>query len=74
MPNALLDLFHKEVLSDWFAMIGGMGMQRGDHREMIRGIAYVWKIREEIVGRFVAMLCEKQRCSKCLWEMHQGDR
>jgi hypothetical protein len=43
LPNALLDLFHKEVLSDWFAMIGGLGMGRGDQREMIRGIACVWK-------------------------------
>jgi hypothetical protein len=52
LPNAFLDLFHKEVLSDWSAMIGGMGMERGYRREMIRGIAFDGKLGKGIAGCF----------------------
>lgn len=61
MPNALLDLFHKEVLSDWFAMIGGIGVEQ----KVIRGIARVGMTGEEIVGCFVTMLCQGKAVPIC---------
>jgi hypothetical protein len=42
VPNAFLDLFHKEVLPDWSAMIGGIGggarILTGDGRLGGRGL------------------------------------